>query len=521
MVLFAFCGVVWGNGVKMPLEGFAKMPEIPSQRAIISYRDGVETLVVESSYATDSPAVGWILPIPAEPQSIEVADRDVLKSVAMCMRPRMVHDLSREMGAVWLAFSIVLICSVAAIASVRDRTNRFWTGHWGLNAAVIGVSLVLLISIMLPSLSAGGGSADVAGIEELSLQRVGGYEVATLKAQDATALQAWLKANKLSEMPAGGVPLIEDYAKQGWVFLVAKLARDGGGESAAHPLAVKFATQKPVFPMRLTSLAGTTTQVDLYVAGDGAASAEGFTLRSADHYERIQGSQDLAEHYKAARTRLAIGSPDAARYLWDGCVVTHLSASLTPAEQMQKDVWLALSPLTAPYRETVYSASGRRQAVQVVLLLGGVCMVLLLGVACRYRQWPNRLAIRTLAVLALLTLVSAVYVQSMYPVVELAATSDDVDNAIVWSRGRLIARQQQLRARVSVAVNPDDVRAILSPATMPADDRRWLVNPLTGKPLREERTPGNYMVREIDGATFLCLYDVDGRERRYDLKEMQ
>jgi hypothetical protein len=489
------------------------MPEIPSQRAIISYRDGVETLVVESSYATDSPAVGWILPIPAEPQSIEVADRDVLESVAMCMRPRMVHDLEQGLWAVRMALLIVGVCSAAMIASPKGGR---------LEIIVVAVlAFFFLLSIMLPSLSAGGGSADIAGIHELSLQRVGGSEVATLKAKDATALQGWLKANKLAELPAAGVPLIEDYAKQGWVFLVAKVAGNGAGESAAHPLAVKFATQKPVFPMRLTALAGTTTQVDLYIAGDGAASAEGFTLKSADRYERIKGEEDLAEHYEATRTRLAIGSPDAARYLWDGCVVTHLSASLTPAEQMKSDVSITLSPFTKPHRETVYSSSGRRQAVQVVLLLGGVCMVLLLGVACRYRQWPNKLAIRTLAVLVMLTLAGAVYVWSMYPVVELAATSDDVDNVIVWSRGRLIARQQQLRARVSGAVHPDDVRAVLNSSTMPANDRRWLANPLTGKPIREERTPGNYTVREIDGTIFLCLYDVDGRERRYDLKEMQ
>ena len=518
LVLVILCGTALGNGVKMPKIGFAKMPEIPRQRALISYRNGVETLVVESAYITDSPEVGWILPIPAEPQSIEVADRDVLASVAMCMRPRVVHDLGREIEGAWFALGIVLICSIAAIASVRDPTRRFWSGHWWLNAAVVGIFLLLLISVMLPSLSAGGGSASIAGISELSVQRVGGYEVATLRAKDASALQDWLREKGLAEAPAASVPLINDYAKQGWVFLVAKLARDGAGMSAAHPLAVKFAAQKPVFPMRLTSLAGTTTQVDLYVAAEGAATADGFVVKSSDRYAHIAGDRIAAEHYEAAKTRLAIGSPDAARYLWDGCIITHLSASLTPEEQMKRDVRMAVSPLTRPHRETVFSPKGRRQTMRMAALLGVTCMTGLMGLACRYRQRPNKLAIRTLVVMVLLTLIGVGYARSMYPVMELAATSDDYDEGIVWSRVHLIIRERQLMDRAAGAAQAEEVRAILSPATMPAGDR-WLINPLTGKPIREEKTPGNYLVREEDGKTILYLYDIDGRERRYDLQE--
>ena len=66
------------DGVHTPLVGYPKLPEIPRQCALITYKDGVETLVVESSYQTDSPAVQWILPVPANPDKIEVADKDML-----------------------------------------------------------------------------------------------------------------------------------------------------------------------------------------------------------------------------------------------------------------------------------------------------------------------------------------------------------------------------------------------------------------------------------------------------------
>ncbi len=58
-----------GDGVYFPEPAIPKMPEVPHQRALIQFRDGIETLVVESSFQSDSNSVGWVLPVPGNGHS--------------------------------------------------------------------------------------------------------------------------------------------------------------------------------------------------------------------------------------------------------------------------------------------------------------------------------------------------------------------------------------------------------------------------------------------------------------------
>ncbi len=84
-LLCAACGWARADGIFIPprLVPLA----IPSQRAIVVWRDGVETLVVESTAKTQSADLGWVLPLPAEPTSLDVMDAETLTSMASCQRP--------------------------------------------------------------------------------------------------------------------------------------------------------------------------------------------------------------------------------------------------------------------------------------------------------------------------------------------------------------------------------------------------------------------------------------------------
>ena len=42
-------------------------------------------------------------------------------------------------------------------------------------------------------------------------------------------------------------------------------------------------------------------------------------------------------------------------------------------------------------------------------------------------------------------------------------------------------------------------------------------NPLTGKRMTFERSPGNFSVRTVDGHKYLCFYYLTGREYRVEL----
>jgi len=92
---FWFSPQALGNGKYLSEVAHPLDPAIPLQRALISYKDGVETLVIESSYLSDSANVGWILPLPAEPTKLDKADAALLKSVSTSLRPAITHDLTR------------------------------------------------------------------------------------------------------------------------------------------------------------------------------------------------------------------------------------------------------------------------------------------------------------------------------------------------------------------------------------------------------------------------------------------
>ena len=49
--------------------------------------------------------------------------------------------------------------------------------------------------------------------------------------------------------------------------------------------------------------------------------------------------------------------------------------------------------------------------------------------------------------------------------------------------------------------------------------RGRIENPLTGEPMRFERSPGNFSTRKVGDKTYLCLYDAVAREWRVELPE--
>ena len=66
---------------------------------------------------------------------------------------------------------------------------------------------------------------------------------------------------------------------------------------------------------------------------------------------------------------------------------------------------------------------------------------------------------------------------------------------------------------------PDEDARITAEILVEADllTAELAINPLTGKKIRQERSPFNYALRTVDGQKVLCLYDLDGREIRFSL----
>jgi hypothetical protein len=122
--------------------------------------------------------------------------------------------------------------------------------------------------------AAGGGETATAAppVEVIGREEIGGYDVSRLAADDPKALDEWLDENGYT-LPDGAEPILSDYVRQGWRFVAIRLASDSDGR--LKPLRVSFATDIPVYPMRLSQLARDPIDLTLYTLADGQRQVEG------------------------------------------------------------------------------------------------------------------------------------------------------------------------------------------------------------------------------------------------------
>ena len=254
--------------------------------------------------------------------------------------------------------------------------------------------------------------------------------------------------------------------------------------------------------MRMTALAGSTTHVELCVASDRRAEAQGFHVVASDRFKRDAETESQGPALEGDSTGLTIGSPAVVPLLWDGAVVTKLTADLAPA-QMERDVTVDLAE-SLPHRDHHYTGRARLEMATAVLL-GGVAVTLVPAMLmfCGRRR-PRRWERITLTILVAGVVISAVSVVAFVPAVPARA-------------GRALHPYVQL-GQLSATLRKAAAEGDLTPGRIEpflvrlAHDPAAGTNPFTGEPVRLERSPGNFAIRKIGPTTFACLYDVNGRE---------
>lgn len=109
------------------------------------------------------------------------------------------------------------------------------------------------------------------GVEVVSREVVGNFDVAVVREREGGGLQKWLKDEGFQALP-GGDALIESYRRKNYVFAcikVSEVARaEGVGQADLHPLRFTFETggrDGIYFPMRITGLQKAPFDVNLHV----------------------------------------------------------------------------------------------------------------------------------------------------------------------------------------------------------------------------------------------------------------
>jgi hypothetical protein len=131
----------------------------------------------------------------------------------------------------------------------------------------------------------GGGSGHGEGaaappnpqVSVLQQQTVGPYQVATLAANDGTALHDWLSAHGY-QLPPALAGAVQPYAQAGWMYVAVRFDPAAGQQTIGTqlpPLRVSFPSSQLVYPMRLTRMASTDQTVRIYVLADHRVRSTG------------------------------------------------------------------------------------------------------------------------------------------------------------------------------------------------------------------------------------------------------
>jgi hypothetical protein len=209
----------------------------PIQKAIIVHDAGRENMLLQVKYEGPLQEFGWLIPVP----SVPVVEKGSMEPF---------YELSQ-----------------------LTQKEMAWRG-----GATLGGS--------------GGKGIEDDGVKVVEVKTVGAYEVSILCARDSGGLDRWLKAHDYN-IPEGKAGTIDDYIRNGWCFIAAKIqldrnvafklvrsaspkASEDTGQARKilehklaagelHPLLISFDSPRCIFPLKISSITGKPSEVSLYV----------------------------------------------------------------------------------------------------------------------------------------------------------------------------------------------------------------------------------------------------------------
>ncbi len=225
-LLLAALGSVWlampvaacGCRAYIPREGEARVAQ---ERALVRWDGATEDIVMALSVEGQSREAAWILPVPAQ-ATVTLADARLFDVLEEFTRPEVRVERLRGDGA-----------------------------------------------------AGGAAPAGADAVTVLERQSLGPFDVSTLAATDAGALGGWLDANGY-QFPDRLADALEPYVEQQWMYVAVRLTPGTADEALTgtlDPLWVTFASDRIIYPMRLSALARDPLPVFLYVLADHRVDA--------------------------------------------------------------------------------------------------------------------------------------------------------------------------------------------------------------------------------------------------------
>lgn len=321
-------------------------PNIPYQRAIISYADGEELLILQSKFEGEAKDFGWVIPVPNPPKlgSMEPENADWLfRRLFSLTYPHHVPVTGIIIVVLFLALTVFLL--IKGILYARNKKPiPILLRILGLIVTIIWI-LVLLLTFIVPARME---STAYKGIDIINEKQVGIYDVKVIKSSDSNELIKWLNEHQY-KYEQKDEKTFSSYIQKGWCFVTARINSKElnsrnlrSYEGLANPLVMVFKTKEMVYPLTLTSTIGSETEVLIYVFNNNKVSTNNrLTL-------------EFAEESSLSLTKLKIESEEGIDITkFTGKYVTKFKGKLTPI-QMAEDLILTKAPDNQPYRRTIW-----------------------------------------------------------------------------------------------------------------------------------------------------------------------
>ena len=214
---------------------------IDGETALIVHDKGTETIDMVMSLNGEASSAAWIMPVPGGTQ-VSLGNREVFDRLhtITAPKPRYVYDWTPGFGG-----------------AAKDR----------------------------------GPMAGAGGVTVLRTQVVGPFEVTTLDGTSASSVNSWLVDHGYPSRDALE-PTFQGYLDDGWNIVAVKLVPGADATLLAaeglDALRMTFATDRPIYPIKLSQHAQVEQRLRLYVAArhrmdasDPTSSSSGLPLRFA------------------------------------------------------------------------------------------------------------------------------------------------------------------------------------------------------------------------------------------------
>ncbi len=356
-------------------------PSIPYQRALILQQDGYQTMVLQSQYTAETKGgkIGWIIPLPAEPEiSSMSAERgsELFELLARTTAPQTVYLSKYILPLLFLlsilAFFYAMSCPILWVISAFTKEK-----YPIASIKFFGFALLLSTCAIFSAPSCGAKNTKASdGVSILSEKETGIYQIKVIKATSPENLTTWLTANNF-KYTESDISVFEAHISDDWCFATVTVkpeeewASTGVKEGLFAPIVFRFPTEKPVYPLALTGTAGHPTTVLLYLisnqfyssndrikirhASKESTEATTSLLRETDYFQITRDEESTKADSKPKTNVVNVRRADPI-FRREISELTHLMKfkSELSADEMSTDLIFEPTPKQKTFTETLW-----------------------------------------------------------------------------------------------------------------------------------------------------------------------